>query len=143
MENLPADAFDGLLQFLYAEDIVRLSYACKSINQSIKNSYYQVLKNKIKNWSIYSNNIMCAQARDFLSFHYVYTNAWFGKRPDYIGFMVGDYFEVNDEAEMYQKYSDKYLPIKANGNYLNREIVLRCTWLSLKITNLQHLKLLY
>jgi hypothetical protein len=130
------------------EDIRKLSITCETINQRVRNSFFQKLKSKVEDWSIYQDIRLCERAREYLSFDYVSTDFKIGERPRIEGdIIVGDSFEVNVGAEVYDEVEEDYVALSYPVDYFNTdqlaEIDLRCTWLSVKTTNLQHLTKLY
>jgi hypothetical protein len=152
LNKMPNETFDIVLNFLPIEDIRKLSITCETINQRIRNSFYQTLKSKVEDWSIYQDIRLCEIAREYLSFDYVTTDFQIGERPKIEGdIIVGDSFEVNDGAEVYvyDEFEDEgdYVALASPADYFNTgplaEIALLCTWLSVKTINLQHLAKLY
>jgi hypothetical protein len=144
LNKMPNETFDNLLKYLPIEDIRKLLFTCETINQRVRNSFYQTLKSKVEDWSIYQDIRLCERTREYLSFDYISTDFKIGERPKIEGdIIVGDSFEVNDGAEVYDEVEN----VPAIVDYFNTgplaEIVLFCTWLSVKTINLQHLTRLY
>jgi hypothetical protein len=148
LNKMPNETFDNLLKYLPIEDIRKLSITCETINQRVRNSFYQTLKSKVEDWSIYQDIRLCERAREYLSFDYVTTDFQIGERPKIEeDIIVGDNFELNDGAEVYDEVEGDYVELPSTVNYFNTgpldDIDLTCTWLSVKTFNLQHLTNLY
>jgi hypothetical protein len=130
--------------YLPIEDIRKLSITCETINQRVRNSFYQTLKSKVEDWSIYQDIRLCERAREYLSFDYVSTDFQIGERPRIEGDIIfGDSFELNDGAEVYDEVEEDSVAFASPVDYFNTDpitnIILQCTWLSVKTINLEHL----
>jgi hypothetical protein len=148
LNKMPNETFDNLLKYLPIEDIGKLSITCDIINQRVRNSFYQTLKSKVEDWSIYQDIRLCERAREYLSFDYISTDFQIGERPKIEGDIIyGDNFEVNDGAEVYDEVEEDYVALESPVEFFNTDqltnIELHCTWLSVKTFNLQHLTELY
>jgi hypothetical protein len=81
------------------DDIRKLSITCETINQRVQNSFYQTLKSKVEDWSIYQDVRLCERAREYLSFDNVSTDFQIGERPNRRGYH--SWRQLNDGAEVY------------------------------------------
>jgi hypothetical protein len=149
LNKIPNQTFDNLLKYLNTEDIRKVSITCDTTNLRVRNSFYQTLKSKVDDWSIYQDIRLCKSAREYLSFDYVSTDFQIGERPKIEGdIIVGDNFEVNDGAEVHDgEVEEEFVALESPVEYFNTDqltdISLHCTWLSVKTFNLQHLTELY
>lgn len=145
--KLPTEVFDKLLKYLRPKDIGSLSISCITIYQKLQSSFYQILKNKVKDWSIYQSPWLCKEARKYLSLNHVFANLQFGSCPRVEGQIIkNDAFEVNVGAQVRDEDGEDFAELKVLFDYLTvyplNEICLTCTWLCLKTINLQHLAFL-
>jgi hypothetical protein len=149
LNKIPTEAFDFILKYLYTEDDRKVSITCEKTYQRVQSSFYQKLKSKVDDWSIYQDIMVCKQDQEYLSLDYISTDFQIGERPKIEeDIIAGDSFELNDGAEAYDGgVEEDYLALSSPVDYFNTDLLinidLRCTWLSVKTINLQHLTNLY
>jgi vacuolar-type H+-ATPase subunit H len=148
LNKIPTETFDNLLKYLPLDDIKKLLITCDTINQRVRKSFYETLKSKVEDWSIYQNAGVCKRAREYLSLDYVRSYFQIGERPKVEeDIILGDNFEVNAGVQVYNADQDDHVELTDPSIYFNTDpmsdLDLNCTWLLVKTINLQLVTRLY